>query len=138
MWKMKLALALTLVLGTGFVTKAHAWVQFCNSTNATIWTAYSWYQPACVSWDGSTWEKMGWWSLAPGQCKIVYGGAIPNAYSYFYAEGGGRVWAGPYTTCTPYVAFDWCDNTCNTNSRNLGYRELYTGGSQNHTVNFTY
>ncbi|MFP2909518.1 hypothetical protein ACLESD_31640 [Pyxidicoccus sp. 3LFB2] len=48
------------------------------------------------------------------------------------------VWAGPYSTCTPYSAFEWCDNICNTNSRNLGYRELYTGnGVSNYTLTFT-
>jgi hypothetical protein len=67
MSKMRLALALTAALCVGAVGDAHAWVQFCNGTNATIWTTYSWYQPACVAEDGSTWEKAGWWSLAPGQ-----------------------------------------------------------------------
>jgi len=136
MSKITLVLALTMALCVGVVGDAHAWVQFCNSTNVTIWTTYEWYQPSCVAEDGSSWEKKGWWSLTPGQCKIVYGSSISNSYSYFYAEGGGYVWTGPYPTCTPYTAFDWCDNTCNTNSRNLGYRELYTGSATNYTLTF--
>ena len=137
MLKLKLTLALTMALCLGAASKAHAWVQFCNGTNATIWTTYSWFAPACVAQDGSSWEKAGWWSLTPGQCKIVYGPSIGNQFSYYYAEGAGLVWAGPFATCTPYSAFDWCDNTCNTNSRNLGYRELNTGGASNYTVTFT-
>ena len=136
MLKIKLVLALTVVLYVGATGKAHAWVQFCNSTDVTIWTVYSWYAPSCVPEDGSSWEKAGWWSLTPGQCKIVYGPSISNQFSYYYAEGGGLVWAGPFTDCTPFSAFDLCDNTCNTNARNLGYRELNTGSSTNYTLTF--
>jgi uncharacterized membrane protein len=133
----KLMMAWGAVAGLGIAAPAQAWVQFCNGTSATIWTAYSWYAPGCIPEDGSSWVKKGWWSLAPGQCKIVYGAAISNRYSYYYAEGGGRVWAGPFFTCTPDIAFEWCDNTCSTGSRNLGYRQLDTGGSQNYTLTFT-
>jgi uncharacterized membrane protein len=132
----KLAMAVTVAAGLGITGPAHAWVQFCNGTSVTIWTAYSWYNPGCVAEDGSSWSKAGWWDLAPGQCKIVYGPAITNALSYYYAEGGGLTWAGPYFTCTPWSGFNWCDNTCNTNSRNLGWRELNTGGASNYTLTF--
>ena len=132
-----LAMAFAAAVGLGISGPAHAWVQFCNGTSVTIWTAYSWRDTGCVPEDGSSWRKAGWWMLTPGQCKIVYGGAIPNAFSYYYAEGGGKVWAGPFSTCTPQTAFNWCDNTCNTNSRNLGYRELNTGNASNYTLTFT-
>lgn len=130
----KLMMAMGAMAGLGFAMPAHAWVQFCNGTSATIYTAYSWYQPSCASSDGSVWAKRGWWSLTPGQCKIVYGSAIPNRYSYYYAEGGGRTWSGPYFSCTPYAAFNLCDNSCFNPSRNLGYRQLDTGSYTNYTL----
>jgi len=129
--------ALCALVCLGGATKAHAWVQFCNGTDVTIWTTYEWYAPSCAAEDGSSWEKKGWWSLTPGQCKTVYGASISNRYSYYYAEGGGLAWAGPYNTCTPWTAFDWCDNTCSTSSRNLGWRQLDTGGYSNYTLTFT-
>ena len=135
MLKMKLALAVALcVAATG---KAHAWVQFCNGTNATIWTSYSWFAPSCVAEDGSTWDKAGWWSLTPGQCKIVYGPSISNQFSYYYAEGGGLVWAGPFRDCATNNAFDLCDNTCVSPGRSVDYRELNTGNASNFTLTFT-
>lgn len=132
----KFAAALALALGLGTAGPAHAWMQYCNATSVTIYTTYEWSAPACASEDGSVWRKKGWWSLNPGECKIVYGSSLPGRYSYYYAEGGGKVWAGAYSTCTPSTAFDWCDNTCNTSSRSLGYRELDTGSSSNYTLTF--
>ncbi|MCP3139388.1 DUF1036 domain-containing protein [Pyxidicoccus xibeiensis] len=132
----KLVMAFAAAAGLGFAGPAHAWVQFCNGTSVTIWTAYSWYDASCVPEDGSSWRKVGWWDLTPGQCKIVYGPAISNTFSYYYAEGGGLVWSGDFFTCTPWNAFNWCDNTCDASSRNLGYRELNTGGAQNYTLTF--
>jgi len=137
MLKMKLALAMSTVLGLTTASKAFAWMQFCNSTAETIWTTYSWYNPSCSGEDGSVWEKQGWWSLTPGQCKIVFGPAIGNSFSYYYAENSGITWSGPFSDCTPWTAFDLCDNTCNTNSRVLGYRQLNTGSSTNFTLTFT-
>jgi uncharacterized membrane protein len=133
----KFVATVTLAVGLGTAAPAHAWMQFCNGTSAAIWTTYEWYAPSCASEDGSVWQKRGWWSLNPGECKIVYGGSLPSRYSYYYAEGGGRVWAGQYFTCTPSSGFDWCDNTCSTNSRNLGWRELDTGSASNYTLTFT-
>jgi uncharacterized membrane protein len=135
--KMKLALAVSAIMGLTTASKAFAWVQFCNSTNVTIWTTYSWHNPSCSAVDGSVWEKQGWWSLTPGECKIVYGPTIGNSISYYYAEGSGITWSGPFGDCTPWAAFDLCDNTCNTNARVLGYRELNTGGFENYTLTFT-
>ena len=35
--------------------------------------------------------------IGPGECKIVYGQSIGNRFSYYYAEGNGLVWSGPFT-----------------------------------------
>ncbi|RKH14422.1 DUF1036 domain-containing protein [Corallococcus sp. CA053C] len=111
-------------------------MQFCNGTSVAIWTTYDWYAPACASEGGIPWQKQGWWSLNPGECKIVFGPSLPSRYSYYYAEGGGKVWAGAYTTCTPNAAFNLCEGICNTNARSLGYRELDTGSYTNYTMTF--
>ena len=138
MSRIKIALPLAIALCAGVVRDARAWVQFCNGTDVTIWTAYSWYDASCVPEDGSTWAKEGWWELSPGECRVVYGPAITNPYSYYYGEGDGVVWSGDFQTCTPETAFiDWCLNTCTTGSRILGYRELYSGDAENYTVTFT-
>ncbi|MFY2559738.1 DUF1036 domain-containing protein [Corallococcus terminator] len=137
MSKRKAAMALAAAVGLGSAGQAHAWMQFCNATSATIWTAHSTYDSSCVPVDGSTWRNVGWWGLTPGQCKIVYGNAIPGSYIYFYAEGGGRYWGGEFVSCTPYAAFNLCDHSCTGNSRNLGYRQRNTGGAANYTVTFT-
>jgi len=61
--------------------------------------------------------------LTPGECEIFHG---PSAIDSLIAipKAMGLVWAGPFTDCTPFAAFDCRDNTCNTKSRRLGYREL--------------
>lgn len=140
MAKIKIALAMAAALGLGAAGEAHAWVQYCNGVNVTIWTAYEHFAPSCVSSDGSSWRKAGWWGLLPGECKIVYGPDIPNRFSYYYAEQEGRsglVWDGNFPTCTPDARFELCDNSCFSPSRNLGYRQLDTGSSDNYTLTFT-
>ena len=136
MTKSKLALALIAAMSLGIAGRAHAWVQFCNGTDVTISTTYERYDASCAAEDGSVWKKAGWWTLAPGQCKIVYGASISNRYSYYYAHGGGLVWEGPYSTCVPYTAFAWCDNLCSNNARYVGFRQYDTGGAANATLTF--
>ena len=136
MLKVKLAMVVSAALSMMAVGKAHAWVQFCNGTDVTIWTSYEWYAPSCSGEDGSVWEKAGWWQLTPGQCKIVYGPSISNTFSYYYAEGGGLVWPGTFNSCGTNNAFDLCDNTCSSPGRNIPFRELNTGSASNYTLTF--
>ncbi|WP_140789009.1 DUF1036 domain-containing protein [Myxococcus xanthus] len=134
----KIAIPLVTAAVLGAAGDAHAYLQFCNLTNVNIWTAYSRLDPGCIPMDGSTWRNSGWWELTPGQCKIVYSSAIPGSTIYYYAEGGGRVWAGPFMTCVSNAVFSLCDNSCTiTGSRNVGFRQIDTGGAQNYTLNFT-
>ena len=136
MLKVKLAMMVSVAMSVMAVGKADAWVQFCNGTDVTISTSYEWYAPSCSAEDGSVWNKRGWWNLAPGQCKIVYGPAISNRFSYYYAEGGGLFWAGPFSTCGTNNVFDWCDNTCSIPGRTIDFRELDTGNASNYTLTF--
>ena len=119
-------------------TDANAWFRFRNKTNTTIWVAFQRYSPHCD--ENSEWAVAGWWKLTPGQTKTVFGADLQtvNKYYYYYAEGAdGSVWSGPFDTCTPITAFDWCDNVCNTapETRILGYREKYIGNFNNYTIN---
>ena len=119
---------------------ANAWFRFRNKTNTTIWVTFQWYSPNCDI--GSNWAVAGWWKLTPGQTKTVFGADLQsvNTYYYYYAEGAdGSKWSGPFDTCAPITAFNWCDNRCNNASgtRILGYREKYIDGYNNYTVNLT-
>ncbi|GKS69361.1 hypothetical protein W03_13650 [Nitrosomonas sp. PY1] len=140
-----LNLVVTIFISFLLVTNAHAWFQFKNSTSSTVWVAFQWYSPnSCANdaqHDGGLWETKGWYSIAPGQTKIVFGSDLQstgNRYYYWYAESSnGSVWSGAYNTYVPSTAFDWCLNTGSTNSRIVGFREKYIGTSNNYTVNLT-
>lgn len=120
---------------------AQAWFRFKNKTSQIVWVAFSWHGPGCNS--SGNWHKKGWWKLLPQQTKTVYSGdlRLVNASFYWYAEGSnGSVWNGPFETCTPSTAFDWCDNTCNNaeGTRILGYREKDVPFTYaNYTINLT-
>jgi hypothetical protein len=73
---------------------------------------------------------------AIGVIVIVYGPSISNQFSYYYAEGGGLVWAGPFSTCATNNVFDWCMNTCSSPGRTIPFRELDTGSASNYTLTF--
>jgi uncharacterized membrane protein len=134
----KIHVLLVLLIALLLPTNAHAWFRFHNNTATTIWVAFQWYSPDCS--DGGSWETRGWWKLTPGQTKTVFGADLQSVdtYYYWYAEASdGSKWSGPFKTCTPLTAFDWCLNTCNTapETRILGYREKYINGYNNYTIN---
>ncbi|KAF0211768.1 MAG: hypothetical protein FD172_1685 [Methylocystaceae bacterium] len=60
-----------------------------------------------------------------------------NTYYYWYAESNdGAVWSGPFNTCVPQSAYEWCINTCcSPTCRTVGFREKYIGGNNNYTIN---
>lgn len=109
--------------------------KFCNDYSSTVWVMFEWHSPNCP--DGGDWQKKGWWSMEPGQCKVVYGGDLASlqACSYYYAEAAdGAKWTGPITEFVPLRAFDWCANTSSTDSRTIGMREICTGNNNNYTL----
>lgn len=122
------------------ITNAHAWFQFKNSTSSTVWVAFQWYSPISCAKEG-LWSTKGWYSIAPGQSKIVFGSDLQSTgskYYYWYAESSnGAVWSGAFNTYASNKAFDWCLNTGSTNSRILGFREKYIGNSNNYTITLT-
>jgi len=42
----------------------------------------------------------------------------------------------PYGVVVPYTAFDWCVDTANTDSLDVGMRELDIGGNDDYTLTF--
>ena len=113
--------------------------QFTNETAKTVYVTFQWYSPDTCAGYGN-WETRGWWGLYPGETKTVYGANLlfVNRTFYFYAESYDRtmIWSGPFSTCTPITAFDWCLDICNTNplTRILGYREIQAPFVVTHTI----
>jgi uncharacterized membrane protein len=131
--RLVIAASILIIPGT-----SSAWMKYCSSHPARMWTTFQWYHPSCP--DGGDWETKGWWQLDQSQCATVSSLNLNyNSYYYYYAEStDGLVWGGSYSTCTPLSAFDYCIDTCdnNPNTRYLGYGQLYTGGVSNYTFTF--
>ena len=110
---------------------------FRNGYPSTIWTMITRYHPNCP--DGGDWEKTGWWRIEPDGTATVYGDDVEdvNRYWYFYAHAAdGAYWAGPYNVIVPHIAFDWCIDTANTDSRQVGMRELDVDSNDDYTLTF--
>jgi hypothetical protein len=109
---------------------ARADINLCNHTNSPIWVTYGeeeWYDGAmCHVGDSTTDEIHGWWHPGPGQCVTVEAGCNCNWWAnfwgncpgdmHFYGENDahtitwGRSMGQGWNTCTPWAAFDQCDN----------------------------
>lgn len=129
-------LAALLFAGVGAARPAEASMKYCNGTNTTIWTLFSWWS-GCT--EGTGWSIAGWWQLSPGQCKTVSTIDLDyNSVYYYYAETANmtRVWGGPFPSCVSNNAFNWCEGTCSTNSSTVGWGELHTSGESNITLRF--
>jgi uncharacterized membrane protein len=112
-------------------------LRFTNNYPSTLWAMIEWYHPNCE--DGGNWEKAGWWKIDPGQTKTVFGGDVSdvNRYWYFFAHAAdGAAWAGPYNEIVPHIAFDWCEDTANSDSRTVGMRELDIHSYDTFTLHF--
>jgi len=82
-------------------------LQFTNFYPSKLWVAIMWYTPNCP--DGGNWTKKGWWSLIPGQSKVVSGLDLDevNRYWCYYAQAeNGAHWSGPYLRMVPPQSFD--------------------------------
>jgi uncharacterized membrane protein len=110
-------------------------LDFWNSTERHVWVAIMYYSPNCP--DGGNFSKAGWWHLAPYGQKTLFNGNLSdlNRYYCFYAHDEvDKVWAGQYVRPVPPTAFDWCEFVTNSQSRNVGFRLLDIGDSDNSTV----
>lgn len=113
-------------------------LSFSNQYPSHVWLAIMWYTPGCS--DGGDWTKKGWWSIDPGSSVNVLDLDLDetNRYYCFYAEADdGAVWTGPYVRNLPYEAFEWCEWTGSTDSRDLGLRAFDISDNDDYTVNLT-
>jgi hypothetical protein len=124
----KTSAMLALLLGLAAAGPARADVKFCNNWSRPIWITYGqfeWFSGApCHVGNGTTDEIRGWWHPSPGQCVTVEVGCNCNWWAnlfgncpgpdlHYYAEDGFGTWWGGnqgWQTCTPWAAFDQCDN----------------------------
>jgi hypothetical protein len=110
-------------------------LQFSNGTDRQLWIAFMYYHPNCP--DGGDFGKKGWYHLVSGHSAVVYGGdaADLNRYFCYYAENDqGDHWSGQYVRAVPQHAFDWCEWTGSTDSRDVGFRLLDVGDTDNYTL----
>ena len=78
----------------GVPKPAFAWFKICNhSSDDYLTVAYGYREHGSSNSHGlmvitpAGWVSKGWWNIAQGACKIVYGGDITNRYSYFHVSG---------------------------------------------------
>jgi|SRR3954453_5043194 len=100
-------------------------LKFVNNYSSPLWVAIMWYTPNCP--DGGNWSKKGWWSLTPGQGKVVSGEDLEdvNRYWCFYAQAqNGHHWSGPIKRMVPHQAFDWCEWTSSSGAFQVGFQVM--------------
>jgi len=117
-------------------------VTFTNSTKAKIYVAYMRLDWSCKNLCGDPWDVLGWINLNPGETQ-TRANPTGNRWFYYYAEGGGAVWAGPYVGEVKQARFEKCTclgvmviNGAATNPyHKVGFRELDTNTYSG--INFT-
>lgn len=93
------------------------WLAFENVHGRRLWVAVGYYSPGCP--DGTSWAKMGWWQLDPGESATVLW--TTSRFATFFAEDDiGATWGGNIVTAVPSSAFDWCWNTASTATEDVG------------------
>lgn len=112
---------------------------FCNGYTEEIWVAYMFYSPGDCGGEGKDWQTIGWFSITPKACTIVYANDLKdvnNRYWYYYAENASRsfVWAGPTNVYVTDKAFNHCFGIGTSTSRIVGFRILDVGRSNNYTL----
>ena len=89
---MAVAIAMTVVSLTSRPASADFTV--CSQYRELIYVAYGYD-------DGAGWVSEGWWGVDPGQCTVVFAGAIPERFLYLYGENADRsvAWSGTQPFC---------------------------------------
>ena len=106
-------------------------LQICSLYPKKLWVSIMYYEPSCsADFPGSApWERKGWWSLTPGQCKVVFAEDLADVNRYFcyYAEASdsSAKWSGPYKRWVRDPVFTFCDGAGFTGPQyKIGYRLL--------------
>jgi hypothetical protein len=108
--------------------------RFVNNYPSRVWAMVDFHDQYC---EGEPWEKVGWFQMDPGESTVPWIGSAggQSTYWYYFAHAAdGALWTGPFTVVVPHQAFEWCENTADTQSRTVGMRELYVGGAENYTL----
>lgn len=105
---------------------------FRNGTNAPLFISFGYFNLFCRP---TTFVKVGWYRVDPGQTREVFSGFVGGQTFYYYAEDAfGRRWSGPFFTDVPVTPYRWCwDVRCST-CRRVGFRGIRLGLL---TANFT-
>jgi uncharacterized membrane protein len=113
--------------------------RFCNKYPLRVQVAFMWYDPTGSCSSDGQWATKGWWILAPGECKTVFGRDLQkvNKYYYYYAESpdDGFSWRGNVNVYVPYRTFESCLNIGSTDARVVGFRKVDIGSYNNYTLN---
>jgi len=120
--------AAALALTTLAAQPASADLTLCNQYRQAVYSAYAYH-------DGVDWTSIGWYTVNPGQCTVLYTGPLQNQFYYLYAYADdGAEWAGDYFFCTHWPnAFQiWGDDECQD-----GFMEIDTGGATDWTHTLT-
>jgi hypothetical protein len=125
----KTSAILALLMGLAVADAARADVTFCNNWNQPLSIAYGQFQynsgALCYTPGTQNYAHVrGWYYAVPGQCVSVVLGCncnwwahlfnnCPSTDLHFYAEDAFGTWWGGnefWNTCTPWSAFDQCDD----------------------------
>jgi uncharacterized membrane protein len=85
----------------------------CNEYSSPISVALA-YRNRSQCANAGGWIKVGWYNVAPGQCRVVYNGSLKNVNSHwlYYAHTYDRTikWAGKYCAYVTNQSFRMCWN----------------------------
>ncbi len=119
-------------------TDANADYKYCNNTSYVL--------RAAIAYESNNgWTSRGWWTLLPGQCRVVLPQDLKHRTYYTYAEsvrghkGGTKYFSGEHSFCTDEGYFTIQGRSeCGGNGNDKGqFVEVRVGGGQTWTTTFT-
>jgi len=83
----------------------------CNDYSSSIVVAIAYYNPSRCANSGN-WTKIGWYSIPPSSCRVVFNGNIASINSnwLYHAHSSDKTvqWAGNYRAYVAPQAFNMC------------------------------
>lgn len=108
---------------------AQAELQACNETRAKISVAFG--------YKDSEWTSEGWWTMLPGDCRVMVAGDLKHRYYYWRAtQDGVALPSGKFQFCTSPKAFTIVgDTNCEARGHDTAtFSEVDTGDAQSYTI----